>query len=62
MTACKVRRCPEEALAGSQFCNDHVSVPDEMINRASIPSAAALLKRAARRGLISPTSEYATLA
>lgn len=59
---CIYEGCLEEAVNGTSYCAEHApsnDVTDEMIVRASIPSAAALLKRAARQGYIQPTSGYA---
>lgn len=54
--------CLEEAISGTTYCAEHApsnDVTDEMIARASIPNAAALLRKAASQGLIQPTSGYA---
>lgn len=63
---CRVDGCAEQVVSARGLCTTHLldmvdngGPSDEMIARASIPDAAALLKQATRRGLISPVSGYA---
>lgn len=67
---CRYTGCESFAVAYG-FCDEHVldaadrareAAQDEMIAQASIPNAAALLRRATKKGLIQPTSGYFAVA
>lgn len=67
---CRSRDCENFAVAYG-FCDEHVldaadrareQQEDELIARAVLPNAAALLRQAKKKGLIQPTSGYHAVA
>lgn len=64
MSQCIRRGCDKPRTIG-HFCTEHQphqQVSDDMVVQASIPSAAALLKAAVKKGLITPTTAYIAVA
>lgn len=67
------RRCERHPveLSPTGYCDDCIveladerrdDPSDEMLTRASIPNAAALLRRATKRGFITPVTGYGKIA